>query len=121
MSVTFLTNKDRDAINQNIGQLSDELARSAATHQPIIGDNGNWFLWDRETESYVDSGVCARGSGNNTENVIDGFETDETLKFSNGILSVNTAQSVEEDNTLPITSKAVYTEIGNINAILKTI
>lgn len=31
------------------------------------------------------------------------------------------ATSVEEDNTLPITSAAVYTEVGNINALLATI
>ena len=31
------------------------------------------------------------------------------------------ATSAEEDNTLPITSGAVYTEIGNINALLATI
>lgn len=38
-----------------------EMARSAATHPPIIGDNGNWFLWDLEKEIYVDSGKNARG------------------------------------------------------------
>jgi len=31
------------------------------------------------------------------------------------------ANRVEEDNTLPITAAAVYTEIGNINALLATI
>ena len=31
------------------------------------------------------------------------------------------AQSVEEDNTKPLTAAAVYTEIGNINALLATI
>lgn len=31
------------------------------------------------------------------------------------------ANAVEEDNTLPITSAAVYTEVGNINALLETI
>lgn len=31
------------------------------------------------------------------------------------------ATSAQEDNTLPITSAAVYTEIGNINALLATI
>lgn len=31
------------------------------------------------------------------------------------------ANSVEEDNTRPITAAAVYTEIGNINALLATI
>lgn len=31
------------------------------------------------------------------------------------------ASSAEQDNTRPITSAAVYTEIGNINALLATI
>ena len=31
------------------------------------------------------------------------------------------ATSVEQDNTRPITSAAVYTEVGNINALLATI
>lgn len=31
------------------------------------------------------------------------------------------ATSAEQDNTRPITSAAVYTEIGNINALLATI
>lgn len=31
------------------------------------------------------------------------------------------ANSVEQDNTKPITAAAVYTEIGNINALLATI
>ena len=49
------------------------------------------------------------------------FKPDETLKLEDGILSVNTADKVEEDNTLPVTSAAVYTEVGNINALLATI
>lgn len=49
------------------------------------------------------------------------FETDETLTLEDGVLSVNTAKTVEQDNTLPITSAAVYTEVGNINALLATI
>lgn len=34
---------------------------------------------------------------------------------------ITPANVVEEDNTKPITSAAVYTEIGNINALLATI
>jgi len=49
------------------------------------------------------------------------FETDETLTLANGILSVNTADVVEEDNSLPVTSAAVNTTVGNINALLATI
>ena len=50
------------------------------------------------------------------------FTTDETLTLSDeNVLSVNRAFSVEQDNTLPITSAAVYTTVGNIGAILDTI
>lgn len=49
------------------------------------------------------------------------FETDDTLTLKEGILSVNTADAVEKDNTLPVTSAAVYTEVGNIEILLKTI
>ena len=50
-----------------------------------------------------------------------GFVTDETLNFKNGVLSVNTADAVDNDNTLPITSAAVAVTVGNIEVILKTI
>lgn len=49
------------------------------------------------------------------------FEIDETLTFKDGVLSVNTADVVEEDNTLPVTSAAVATQVGNIEILLKTI
>lgn len=49
------------------------------------------------------------------------FETDETLALENGILSVNTADKVEQDNTLPITSAAVHVTVGNIETLLGTI
>ena len=49
------------------------------------------------------------------------FETDATLKLENGVLSVNTTGDVEQDNTLPITSAAVFATVGNIEALLKTI
>lgn len=43
------------------------------------------------------------------------------LKLEGGILSVDTVGEAEADNTRPITSAAVYMELGNINALLKTI
>lgn len=49
------------------------------------------------------------------------FETDATLSLENGVLSVNTADAPERDNTLPITSAAVFESVGNINALLETI
>ena len=58
------------------------------------------------------------------ENPIDtgvNFETDHTLKLEEGILSVNTTNDMEQDNTLPITSAGVFATVGNIEALLKTI
>ena len=49
------------------------------------------------------------------------FKTDETLTLKDGILSVNTADAVEADNTLPVTSAAVQTTVGNIEVLLQTI
>lgn len=45
----------------------------------------------------------------------------ENLKVVNGALTVDTAPNVQQDNTKPITSAAVYTEVGNINALLALI
>lgn len=40
---------------------------------------------------------------------------------STGLLSVVKANQVEQDNTHPITAAAVFTEVGNIEALLQTI
>ena len=45
----------------------------------------------------------------------------DLLITNNGVLSVDKANAVQEDNTKPITAAAVYTEVGNINAALATI
>lgn len=49
------------------------------------------------------------------------FTTDETLRLENGVLGVNTANSVADNNSLPITAAAVYTTVGNIEVFLRTI
>lgn len=44
-----------------------------------------------------------------------------TLIEQGGVVKVNTANDAQQDNTLPITSAAVFAEIGNIDALLMTI
>lgn len=44
-----------------------------------------------------------------------------TLKIENNILSINTTDDAEEDNTKPITSSGVNTIVGNINILLSKI
>ena len=40
---------------------SAEKAESALSRQPVIGENGNWWIWDAESESYQDTGVYSGG------------------------------------------------------------
>lgn len=65
------------------------------------------------------SGGSGGGTGGNVD--VSNLQTDETLKIENGILSVNTTNRSEQDNTLPITSAGVFEAVGNIEALLKTI
>lgn len=127
-------------------EASAKRAEDACTMGPIIGDNGNWYVYDWEKQEYMDTGVPAIGGGTLTGVVrydrkmelteeqkaqartnigADGvhFTTDETLSLDpeTGVLSVNTTDKVEADNTLPITAAAVQTSVGNINALLATI
>ena len=89
-------------------------AENAANHQPYPNEEtGTWWVWDATAGAYKDSGQTTGGGAT--------FDTDETLSLVDGVLSVNTATNAEQDNTLPITSAAVYTEIGNIDILLKTI
>ena len=57
------------------------------------------------------------GSGGGGYTIGDGLKLDAATNT----LSVDTAAAVEKDNTKPVTSAAVYTEVGYIHALLATI
>lgn len=74
---------------------------------------------DYETE-WVDPGVQELPIA--TKEALGGIIVgNDLLVTDNGVLSVDKATAVQEDNTKPITAAAVYTEVGNINALLATI
>lgn len=50
-----------------------------------------------------------------------GYPLGEGLKVVDGKLTVDTVNAVEQDNTRPVTSAAVYTEVGNIEVLLANI
>lgn len=64
------------------------------------------------------SGGSGGGGGSSSST---SWEVGSGLKLTDNVLSVDTVDAVEEGNSKPITSAAVYAEIGNINAILATI
>ena len=46
------------------------------------------------------------------------WQVGEGLVLEQGVLRVDTAARVEADNTRPVTSAAVYLELGNVEALL---
>ena len=86
-------------------------------HPPVPGPSGYWRLWDVEAGVYKDSSLpLPDGEGGFP------YQLGNSLKITGvNTLEVNTASQVEADNTLPITSAAVHTTVGNIDALLQTI
>ena len=91
---------------------------------------------DTVTPEYLQQGITAHnsrgepivGTGSTgslppaTSSTLGGVIVGNDLLINeDGVLSVDKATSVSEDNTKPITAAAVYTEVGNINALLETI
>lgn len=67
--------------------------------------------------TYIDPGLRPA-----TRATLGGIIVGEDLEITQtGVLSVTKATAVEQDNTHPITAAAVYTEVGNISALLQTI
>lgn len=86
-------------------------AEAAAAHQPYPNkETGTWWVWDAEKGEYKDSGSTTSGSFK--------IGSGLTLDPKTNTLSVDTADAVEQDNTKPITSAAVFVEVGNIEALL---
>lgn len=83
---------------------------------PKPGVNGYWLIYNPETGEYEESDIPLPEGGGFPYQIGNG------LKITGGdTLEVDTATDVEQDNTLPITSAAVYTTVGNIEILLGTI
>lgn len=89
---------------------------SINNNPPKPGVNGYWMIYNPETGEYEESDIPLPGGGGF------GYEIGHGLKVTGtNTLEVDTAIDVEQDNTLPITSAAVYTTVGNIEILLGTI
>jgi hypothetical protein len=84
---------------------ADEV-KSATTHQPMIGDNKNWFVWDANTKEYVDSGILAEGTGDEIDpsQLITNVESEDDIT-SSGVYNINNNLYVADvdKTTQPIT------------------
>ena len=96
---------------------------------PVSGTAGNVVVFGAGG-ALADSGraVGEIGGGGSyvlpaaTGETLGGIKVGSDLEITpEGVLSVQKATGVEADNTHPITAAAVYTEVGNIDVLLKTI
>lgn len=86
--------------------------------QQQIGDLNDLKTYNKgNLVDAINEARSSGGSGGGGYTIGDGLKLDAATNT----LSVDTAAAVEKDNTKPVTSAAVYTEVGNINALLATI
>ena len=72
-------------------------------------------------ETATDAASRAEEAARKAELATGTLEIGDGLKWVGKKLTVDTADKAQQDNTRPITSAAVYTEIGNIEALLAAI
>lgn len=89
-------------------------------HPPIPGKNGYWLIWDTDKGAYVESELAVSGGmGFATPDSAGIIKVGKNLSISeDGVLSVITTDTAQQDNTKPITSAGVYTLAGNIEVLL---
>lgn len=91
-----------------------------SNHPPIPGSNGFWLLWDTDQDEYVESQLAvSEGMGFATRDTAGIIKVGDNLSISeDGVLSVVTTDTAQQDNTKPMTSAGVYTLAGNIEVLL---
>lgn len=85
-------------------QKSAEKAENAVGHVPIIGENGNWFVWDFVQSKYVDTGKAASTPPINTDTAGKHLVNDgEKSKWQDmSPLIVNIAEDGKDESGDPI-------------------
>lgn len=86
--------------------------------QKQIGDLDDLKTYNKDNlVAAINEARQSGGGGGGGYNIGPGLKLDAKTNT----LSVDTAEIVEKDNTKPVTSAAVFAEVGNINALLATI
>ena len=74
-----------------------EEVKDAVTHNPIIGDNGNWLVWDADKGEYIDTGVKASGSTDiEVPTKLSQLDNDSGFITADDIPSVDVPEKVSE-------------------------
>lgn len=86
----------------------DQTLSDAVREQLGLGDSAT------PNDAFAALGMAAGGESAH-------YTAGDNIKIDGNVISVITTDEAEDDNTRPITSAGVYTQIGNINALLSTI
>ena len=107
--------------NTNFGETSViHEGQNGATFYPDVSADGI-ISWTNDRDLPNPEPVNIKGEKGEKGNDGTIFTPDETLSLKDGVLSVNTAEEPDPNNTLPITSAAVAQTVGNIEKLLKII
>ena len=90
-----------------------EEVKTATVNQPIIGENGNWFVYDFNEGDYVDTGISATGGGGSDADLTDYVKnTDYATGSKGGVVKVYKGYGLEMGSSGTITTtRATEAEI----------
>ena len=98
---------------QSAAEAAARRAISAAGHAPMIGEDGNWQVWDVEAGAYVDTGTLAQGGTgvesaaiNADGHLIFTMTDGSTLDAGNVFTAVD--EAITENGERSVTGGAVY-------------
>lgn len=126
-SVASEANAVATQANATAGQANNTAASAQAAVETL---KGNVYTKEQTLSSEVKTqlGLSAtatpsdafaaigQGGGGSTQ-----YTAGDNISIEGNVISVITTSDAESDNTRPITSAGVYTQIGNINVLLSTI
>lgn len=93
-------------------------AENAVGHSPIVGENGNWFVWDFTRSEYVDSGKPA-STPPITPDTAGKYLTNDGRKVKWGAKVVENIERFDTNELLHVASSyvtAIIKEEGNANS-----
>lgn len=111
------------AVYENLAAEAEQSTDESVIKFPIAtSDTVGGVTADPKTDAQtMPVGIDPKTGRLYTESGGAGYPLGNGLKVVDGKLTVDTADAVEQDNTRPVTSAAVYTEVGNIEVLLANI
>ena len=92
-------------------------AEAIAQKLPFIGTNGNWYVWDENTEDFADTGIPARGEkGEPGEAGADGKNGADGVSVTNAVINTSGRLIITLSSGSTIDAGAVSTGGGGSGA-----